>query len=53
MNKLQIIVDATGIIIKNAKENKTNYIFNKDIINKFISFSTDIILQDLIEKLQY
>lgn len=51
MNKLPIIVNAAGIIIKNAKENKANYIFDKNIINKFIRFSTDIILQDIIEKL--
>lgn len=50
MNKLPVIVNAAGIIIKKTKENKTFYIFDKDIINKFIKFSVDIILQDLKEK---
>lgn len=51
MDKLSLIVEKTGIVIKNAKENKTYYIFDKNIINKFINFCVDIILQDLNEKL--
>lgn len=51
MNKLPVIVNAASVIIKNALENKTNYVFDKDIINKFINFSTDIILQDILRKL--
>lgn len=51
MNNINLIVEKAGLIIKNAKENETYYLFDKDIINKFINFSVDIILQDLKEKL--
>ena len=51
MDKLKLIIDKTGIIIKNAKENNTYYVFDKNIVTKFINFCVDIILQDINEKL--
>jgi len=51
MDKLNVIVEKTGVFIKNAKENDTYYLFNKNIVTKFINFCVDIILQDLNEKL--
>lgn len=46
MNKIQIIIDKAGIIIKNSKQSKP-YIFNINHIDKFIKISTDIILDEL------
>lgn len=46
MNKIQIIIDKTGLIIKNSKEFKA-FVFDLDIINKFIEFSTSDILSKL------
>lgn len=51
MDKLNLIIEKTGIFIKNAKINNTYYVFDKNIINKFINFCANIILQDLNEKL--
>ena len=48
MDKLQLIIDKAGLIIKNSKEEKS-YIFDIEEINKFIEFCvSDIITQ--IEK---
>ena len=45
MDKINIIIDKAGIIIKNTKEKKS-YVFDLDIINKFIEFSVnDILIQ--------
>lgn len=46
MDKIQIIIDKAGIIIKNSKQSKP-YIFNINHIDKFIKISTDIILDEL------
>ena len=51
MNKLKLIIDKTGSVIKDAKENNTYYIFDKNIVTEFINFCADIILQDINEKL--
>ena len=45
MDKLQLIIDKAGLIIKNSKESKS-YIFDIEEINKFIEFCvSDIITQ--------
>ena len=45
MDKLQLIIDKAGLIIKNTKESKS-YIFDIEEINKFIEFCvSDIITQ--------
>lgn len=45
MDKLQLIIDKAGLIIKNSKEEKS-YIFDIEEINKFIEFCvSDIITQ--------
>ena len=45
MDKINIIIDKAGLIIKNTKEKKS-YVFDLDIINKFIEFSVnDILIQ--------
>lgn len=46
MDKINLIVDNAGIIIKNAKESKA-YIFDLDIINKFIEFAVSDILSNI------
>ena len=46
MDKLHVIVDATGIIIKNSKVAKP-YIFDLAEIKKFIQFATDLITDNL------
>lgn len=46
MNKIQIIIDQTGIIIENTKESKS-YVFDMDVVNKFIKTSVDYILSNL------
>ena len=48
MEKIQIIIDKTSIIIENTKEHK-NFVFDIDNINKFISTSTKLILAKLLE----
>lgn len=45
MDKINIIIDKAGLIIKNTKEKKS-YVFDLDIINKFIEFCvSDILIQ--------
>ena len=46
MDKLNLIVNKVAEIIENTKVNK-DLVFNMDDINKFIKYSTDIILSDL------
>lgn len=46
MDKIQTIIDKTGIIIKNATPTKS-YIFDIEIINKFIDFSVSNILANI------
>ena len=46
MDKIQIIIDQAGIIIENTKESKS-YVFDIDIVNKFIKTSVDYILSNL------
>ena len=46
MDKLDIIVNKAGNIIKNSKENK-DMTFNIDNVKRFISFCVDTILGDL------
>lgn len=43
MDKIYIIIDKAGLIIKNTKINKS-FIFNLDIINNFIEFAVNDIL---------
>lgn|SRR5574344_43686 len=47
LNKLQVIVDKMGIIIKNSKEEK-KYILDIDEIEKFINNTTNSILEELL-----
>lgn len=46
MDKIQIIIDQAGIIIENTKESKS-YVFDMDVVNKFIKTSVDYILSNL------
>ena len=46
INKIQIIIDQAGIIIENTKESKS-YVFDMDVVNKFIKTSVDYILSNL------
>ena len=46
MNKIQIIIDQAGIIIENTKESKS-YVFDMDVVNKFIKTSVYYILSNL------
>lgn len=46
MDKIQIIIDQAGIIIENSKESKS-YVFDMDVVNKFIKTSVDYILSNL------
>ena len=46
MDKIDIIVNKTGIIIENSKESKP-YVFDTKIINKFILASVKYILSNL------
>ena len=48
-DKIQIIIDKAGLIIKNSKEYK-QFVFDLEEINKFIKFSVDVIIKD-IEKI--
>ena len=43
MDKIHIIIDKAGLIIKNTKEKKS-YIFDLEIINNFIEFAVNDIL---------
>ncbi len=49
MDKIQLIVDKTGIIIENSKEEK-EYVFDMEKIYKFISLCIEYLLSDLKEK---
>lgn len=46
MDKIDIIIDQAGIIIENTKENKA-YVFDMEVINKFIHTSVEYILSNL------
>ena len=46
MDRLKVIIDKAGIIIENSKKNKS-YIFDINEIERFISFSSNTILNDL------
>ena len=46
MNKLNVIIEKTGLIIENSRIHK-DMVFNIQNIKKFISFSVDIILSNL------
>lgn len=46
MNKLNLIIDKAGIIIKNTKESKA-YIFDIEEINKFIEFCVSDLLANI------
>ena len=46
MDKLNLIIDNAGLIIKNAKESKA-YIFDLDIVNNFIEFAVNDILANI------
>lgn len=48
MNKIYVIIDQAGIILENTKENKS-YIFDMNLVNKFIKTSVDYILSNLKE----
>lgn len=48
MDKIDVIVNKAGIIIENAKESKS-YLFDIKEINKFIVFSSKVILENLKE----
>ena len=49
MDKIQLIVDKTGIIIENSKEKK-EYIFDMEKIYNFISLCIEYLLSDLKDK---
>ena len=46
MDRLKVIIDKASIIIENSKKNKS-YIFDINEIERFISFSSNTILNDL------
>ncbi len=46
MDKIDIIINQAGIIIENTKENKA-YVFDMEVINKFIHASVEYILSNL------
>lgn len=46
MDKIQIIIDQAGIIIENTKESKS-YVFDMDVVKRFIKTSVDYILSNL------
>lgn len=46
MDKIQTIIDQAGIIIENSKESKS-YVFDMNIVDKFIKTSVDYILSNL------
>ena len=48
MDKIKLVVDNAGVIIKNATTNKT-LIFNLDNVKKFINMCVDIIYSDIIK----
>lgn len=46
MDKIKIIVDQAGIILENTKKTKA-YVFDMNLVNKFIKTSVECILSDL------
>lgn len=46
MDKIDLIVNQAGIIIENTKESKS-YVFDMNLVNKFIKMSVDCILSNL------
>lgn len=46
MDKIYIIINQEVIIIENTKESKS-YVFDMDVVNKFIKTSVDYILSNL------
>lgn len=46
MNRIDLIVNQAGIIIENTKESKS-YVFDMNLVNKFIKMSVDYILSSL------
>lgn len=46
MDKVSLIIDNAGVLIKNSKESKA-YIFDLDIINNFIEFAVNDILTSI------
>ncbi len=49
MNKINLIIDKTGIIIENTKESKA-YVFDMKVIKKFIDTSVKYIFSDLKDR---
>jgi len=49
MDKINIIVDAVGVGVRESVENK-EYVFTKEDIDQFIQVSVEIILGDLLKK---
>jgi len=48
MDKLKLLVDATGISLKEEANNKS-YVFTKEDIDQFIQVSVELILSDILE----
>lgn len=48
MDKINLIVDKAGLIIKNSTQEK-NYVFNLENVENFIKLSTELILANLKE----
>ena len=48
MDKIKLVVDNAGVIIKNATTHKT-LLFNIDNIKKFISLCVEIIYSDIVK----
>ena len=46
MNRIDLIINQAGIIIENTKESKS-YVFDMNLVNKFIKMSVDYILSSL------
>ncbi len=46
VEQLQILLDATSVIIENSKARK-DYVFDIDSIKKFVAFATEVILTDI------
>ena len=46
MDKIEIIIEKAGLIIKNAKESKA-FFFDIISVEKFISFTVQVLLNDL------
>lgn len=48
MDSLQVLIDQMGIIIANSRDEK-QFVFNIDHIETFIKFSTELILNNILE----